>query len=247
MPTPHELLSARAEILDVLSDAGSHHETEFVSTAAANAGLRGIGANQALVIVGNSVDQVDRSDPQLASRRLRVAVRNALAELVRDGDVVAVSGSASAIGSETINLQQVFGSSTSTGSVQITVERDSLRNEGGDCRWRLASHPEGPRAQLARTDLSSGLEPLLGPRGLEVLEEAVRCFHRGRFLAAVDLLAAASEAAWFGVAAVASGADSKLDALVARGEMVAEVTEHTTSVMSAKKVLAGATRNDLRA
>lgn len=156
-------------------------------------------------------------------------------------------GSSYGVQTESVQIRHVRGSSTTTGSVSVPIDRAALGGHDSDCRWRLTVNSDSLRLLLARTDMANGLEELLGPRGLEVLQEAIQCFHRGRFLAAVDLLAAASEAAWFGVASAATGDDTKLDGLVARGEMVSEVIERTTGMLATRRILSIATRNDLRA
>jgi len=245
-PTADELLSARAVILNLLEDGASHHENEFVSAAWRDRGIRVVSSHEPMAITSADGTELTGEEPQLAGPRVRYAVRDALAELVRDGEVHATAGNASSVETDSIHIRHVSGSTTTTGGVRVAIHHAAL-GPSSDCRWRLTHRPDSPRLKMARTDLTTGLDDLLGARGLEVLQEAVQCFHRGRFLAAVDLLAAASEAAWFGVASAASGADAKLDRLVASGEMISEVIERTTNVLSARRALSSTARNDLRA
>jgi hypothetical protein len=72
-------------------------------------------------------------------------------------------------------------------------------------------------------------------------------FRQGRFLASVDLLAASSESAWFGLGRIAAKYDGKLAALVAKGEGALEVIDRPTNVMATSKILSSGARNDLRA
>lgn len=248
-PTATDILEARTYIFDVLADGATHHENAMVAQMTRARGVAATAYNHVLVI--NSVQggwtDPDPNDPQLAISRVQGAVRAALATLAREGVVVPTEGNHTQTPTIDVNVQRASGSGSITGNTQIRINRDALPASSADCRWRLANAANNPRTQLARINIGSGLEALLGARGAEVLRAAMASFHAGHFIAAADLLAAASEAAWFGVGAAAVGHDEKLDRLVIGGDMVADVIERTTNVIASQKALPTNVRNDVRA
>lgn len=111
-------------------------------------------------------------------------------------------------------------------------------------RWPPTSTTRTTRNYTTPRDAT--LEELLQPRGLIVLKEAIRCFHRGLYVAAVDLLAAASEAAWFTVGAAIQD-DAELTRLVSQGQNVADVIHRTGEGISRAGALHRQVLRDLRA
>ncbi|MFI8778090.1 hypothetical protein ACIGH6_13520 [Brachybacterium paraconglomeratum] len=86
---------------------------------------------------------------------------------------------------------------------------------------------------------------LLGARGSQVLREGIGAFQRGLFIAAVDLLGAASEAAWFGLGAYLTD-DEKLQRLVAAGDNAAEVIDRSAEGVARRNAWNKRGLNDLR-
>jgi hypothetical protein len=250
VPSSADILEARAVIHDVLSDGSTRHEEDLVGALAQKRGVPQVPAHdEQLVVMSDAGRWPPPSGDELPLVRVRIrhAVREALAHLVREGVVMATTGSIYADATNSIQIKLAHSNGSSEGSLSFPSPLPELGATGSACRWRLTDEASSPRQRLARTELADGLDDLLGVRGIEVLREALACFRQGRFLAAVDLLAAASEAAWFGVGSAAAGNDTKLDSLVARGEMVSDVIERTTAIMASLKVVSQATRMDLRA
>lgn len=241
------MFDARAMILDMLSDGGTHHESAIVNSLLARRSVGPLNQRDQLTLrrAPEGWPDVDPDDAVLVRQRVITAVREILAELWADGVITPVEGSAHGEATASIPLHLDFGGSTTTGSHSVPSRQPVFGHT--DFRWRFLRPVDHHRSQLARANLTDGLEGLLGPRGIEVLREAVECFHRGRFLAAADLLAAASEAAWFVVAAATKGSDRKLDDLVAAGENAAEVIHRTNDALMARKALPLQTLRDVRA
>ncbi|GIG23334.1 hypothetical protein Cch01nite_40580 [Cellulomonas chitinilytica] len=249
VPTGRDLLEAREVILDELADGTTRHINDLTRSMNSRRSIGVPRYDEQLVIAysDGAWPAPTGNEPPLVRKRVEYAVRESLAGLLREGLVVPTVGSAYGEGTDSITVHRTTGGSSTTGPVSFASRVVTFDLDRGNCRWRLASPTATHRALLARTDIADGLDDLLGARGTEVLREAVRCFYQGRFLAAVDLLAATSEAAWFGVASAAAGRDARLDTLVAQGEMVATVIERTTAVLASERILAPATRNDVRA
>lgn len=249
MPTGRDLLEAREVILDTLADGTTQHINDLIRSMNSRRGIGEPRHDERLVVAytDGRWPAPTGDEPTLVRKRVEYAVREASAALFREGVVVPAVGSAYGEATDSVTVHRTTGGASWTGGVSFPSRVTTFDLDGGNCRWRLADPATSHRGQLARTDIGEGLDDLLGVRGTEVLREAVRCFYQGRFLAAVDLLAAASEAAWFGVAAAAAGRDMKLDLLVAQGEMAATVIERTTAVLASERILPGATRNDVRA
>lgn len=248
-PSGRDLLEAREVILGLLEPGGTQHERDLLAEVLQRRSVPADANGQTLEVarVGEEWTALTGDEAPLAYLRLSTAIRESLARLAREGLVTPAEGTMSGGGSQSVQVRRVYGSSATTGGVSFDSQLAEFDSDGGKNRWRLAEPSGSPRLLLARESLPDGLDDLLGIRGIEVLKESVRCFHRGLFIAAVDLLAAASEAAWFGVARAAGGVDIKLDAAVAKGEPIAEVIQRTTDALAGKKVLSGPGRNDLRA
>ncbi|MFD6094592.1 hypothetical protein ACFWGN_20970 [Oerskovia sp. NPDC060338] len=245
-PSTSDLIAAREIILDGLADGTSLHANDFVQRVLAPSGIDAHGNEQIQVTRGSdgSRTTIDPNHPSLMRVRARAAVLEVLAELNANGVVVMVQGDSYNEVTDSVPVHEVYGGGSSTGNTSFPSRVPVFGHEG---RWRLLRPEAHHRHQLARENLVDGLDDVLGPRGIEVLREAVACFHAGRFLAAADLLAAASEAAWFVVGAAAHGHDGKLDDLVARGESAADVIHRTDQVIRQQKALASQTLNDVRA
>lgn len=247
-PGAADVLEARQIILDLLADGGTHHERDLQARMHAARGIPNATYDEQVVVdwteSGWTLPTGD--EPGLARLRTDAAIRQALTALVREQVVVPTEGNLHGASHSSVTVRQNRGGSA-TGPIQIERILDLLPNQATDCRWRLLHAADNPRTQLARTPISTGLDDLLGVRGLEVLSEAVACFHAGRFIAAVDLLAAASEAAWFGIGAAAAGHDTKLDKLVADGDGAAEVIERAVGVIATERTMQKTTRHELHA
>lgn len=194
-PTATDLIEARALVVDALAEGSvvslGQLEQQFLDA-------RGVPPQQyreAVSVQGQhgSVTAIDDAHPWLLRQRLRFALREVMTSLAAEGAIVRVSGG------EAPSEESMPASGPGWGGGVRFTHDHAIGPNGG--RFRLAV-TSSPRMQLAREDLATELADLLGARGAEVLAEATRAFHRGLFIAAVDLLAAASEAAWFTLASL---------------------------------------------
>jgi hypothetical protein len=77
-----------------------------------------------------------------------------------------------------------------------------------------------------RTQYVSGIEDLVGTRGVRCVQEALDSFRRGLYLSSANMLGAASETAWYTVAeAIPTASKQRTDALQA--ESTAKVVRLT--------------------
>lgn len=238
-PSTSELLAAREIILDGLAGGASLSTDELVARFLAPSRTGTIGS-EAIEAVGGPPATINPDHRVLMRVRAQAAVLEVLAELNANGIVVMATHI-----EKTVEVRTHNGMGVST--IQHELIRSWVPAFGREGRWRLLRPEAHHRHQLARENLVDGLDDVLGPRGIEVLREGVACFHAGRFLAAADLLAAASEAAWFVVGAAAHGRNGKLDALVASGTNAANVIQLTEEIIRQQKALVPQTLNDVRA
>lgn len=138
-----------------------------------------------------------RNEPYLTILRGHEAFRYAIAELLADGVVVWSAGDLyNELESTTVSF--VY----SGGGNPVSIELGSPRLEPGGSRWQLSRRATtattaGHWELLGRDDFLEGLEPLLGSRGRQCLVEAHAAYRHRLWLAAANLLASASEAAWY--------------------------------------------------
>lgn len=181
---------------------------------------------------------LNEADPLLQQQRIDYALREVFAQLVAEGAVLPVEahGSAPAVGSVYVQ--------NSSGTTSFDYEHHYAQfSQTG--RWKSATAP-AHRSALANVNLPDELPELLGPRGVQVLAEAIRCFHKGLFVAATDLLAAASEAAWFKLGGYIAD-DAQLADLVKSGTNAAKVIERTADSIQRTRAWNAQQLNDLRA
>jgi len=248
-PSPTDVLRAREVILDCLADAETHHERDLIAKLAGLSGVESSALGEQVTVsrTADGWSTLTGKEPAVVWLRSESAIREGLAALAREGVIMATVGTMHREAARSIPLRRVDVGHVATGSASMPDRSPALPSHRGDCRWKLVENASSPRFLLARTSIVDGLEDLLGHRGIEVLREAVLCAHHGRFIAAVDLLAAASEAAWFGVGLAAVGRDNRLDQLVASGDGAANVIERTFNLIAVSNALSTAVRNDVRA
>lgn len=246
LPTAGDIVEARGEVMNTLAEMGTCNRETFAINILRRRGVAPaaqFGEVMQVTRDGDGEQVVDLEDATIVRQRIDFAVREALGQLSAEGLVLQAAGSYH--GPDNVHVPAEEKGRWGGG---ITVE-DSAPRWGGDgwnSRWRLTRPADHPLQQLARADVAAGLDELLGVRGIAVLNEAVRCFGRGLYMAAVDLLAAASEAAWFSVAARVTD-DVKLVDSVAAGENAADVIHRTSESLGRQKVLNRHVLNDVRA
>lgn len=245
-PTHSDLLEARAYVLEHLSN-GAALEREIVT---------GFLARKDFTLPRMPEVSIDLADPgwsdavlstpSVIAVRLREAVRSVLSDLYRDGSIAQLAAGEHGDAGTTVQVSTSHGSSGTRGSGTVPHAGFSVFPEPGK-RWSLVIQQEHPRHVYGRSELAADFDELLGPRGVEVIREALACFRSARYLAAVDLLAAASEAAWHGVARAGRGHDDKLDRLVNAGTNAAEVIQRAYDLLARGKVIDKQQLNDVRA
>ncbi|MGP9843340.1 hypothetical protein [Brachybacterium sp. 107] len=220
-PGGRDLVEARKIVLQLLSGLPSSSNGDIYKAVLDAHGLTSESAREPLKVDtphGRQVEDVDPSHPAVWSRRLRFATDHVLHELYTNGVISPASGDSYRASGDSIPVR---GNSWN-GSVQYEHHHTPPPPYG---RWKMAGVPS-LRAELAREDLPERYLELLGVRGSQVLREGIGAFQRGLFIAAVDLLGAASEAAWFGLGAHLTD-DVKLQRLVAAGDNAAEVIDRS--------------------
>ncbi|MBP2382827.1 hypothetical protein [Brachybacterium sacelli] len=239
-PEGRDLAEARTIILNVLADTPSSSKVDLYAAVLSAHGLTSESANEPLKVDtphGRPVDDVDPSHPAVQSRRLRFATDHVLHELYTGGVISPASGDHYSASNDSIPVR---GPSWG-GSTQFQHHHTPAPQFG---RWKLAGVPS-IRAELAREDLPEQYIELLGGRGSQVLREGIGAFQRGLFIAGVDLLGAASEAAWFGLGAWLKD-DLKLQRLVAAGDNAAEVIDRSAEGVARRNVWNKRGLSDLR-
>ncbi len=159
-------------------------------------------------------------DPVVASLRAVHAVRWALARLIGEGEIMLAPANHNEPNPQNVSVR--FQGSGD--SVQVRVHSPDLTPEAGSYRYMLIGPKnDGPEALLPIEETLEGLADLLGERGMRLVRESWRARHRGLFVAAASLLAAASEAAWFNLGRSIAQPDTRLYKEVDDGEQVATV------------------------
>lgn len=239
-PRGRDVAEVRALVLERLGQAPSLSVRELEAAVFAANDLTTESLREAVPVEGYGTSATVQGDshPAIRAQRLQFALEEVLHGLYAEGIISPSAGDLYGAASGSIPAR---GSSWS-GSLQFEHHHTPAP---AFSRWKLASS-SSVRAELAREDLPSTFEELLGPRGSEVLREGTRAFHRGLFIAAVDLLGAASEAAWFGLGTRVSD-DGQLADLIARGQNAAAVIDRTADAISRGKAWESRGLNDLRA
>lgn len=239
-PTARDLTDARAVALDALRASSSATMGDLENALHAARGVRPADRNERVRVQGHShvnAQHIDEESPLIVQKRLHFALREALSALRAEGVIVTADGdiygkAEDSVAAEGDNWQ---------GSVQFRHDY-SPAPQGRIKLNQSSSH----RLELANATFVTDIAHLLGQRGTEVLHEAIRCYHRGLFLAGVDLLAAASESAWFVLASLIK-TDARLSQHVSAGTNAAEVINRAFEAISRAGVVDRHALNDVRA
>lgn len=214
-PTDAEVVRAKQVIIDALQTGGSVPTGDLVATVITDGGGESAQGRDDFIQLHGAIrngDPVDPDQPIIKTTRLRLAANEALAALATDGDLTAVARP-----SPGGNLQLPTGNMSSgggwRGSTAVVADQPILQEA-----YRLSRrHLDKPALTEIVASLNADpLADLLGPRGVRCFGEAVLAFRRGLYLAAVNLAAASSEAAWFalGTAAVPSARGTALQTAI---------------------------------
>jgi hypothetical protein len=124
-------------------------------------------------------------------------------------------------------------------SVPVVVHSPYIGDHGSTPRF-VSVRPtadDSVDVLLPVEEMIAGLDAVLGPRGMQLVRESRRSLHRGLYLAASSLLAAASEAAWFNLARAVKQPGAKLQGLIESGRDIAEVIRLTEQHLTEIRVV----------
>ncbi len=189
-PSTADIARATEAVLDELS-RGTRPTSGLAAVAAAALGAPTSGIDNVYNAGDGSSSTVDADAPVLAIRRAGVAGRLALAKLVAAGQIVP----AIYPGAVSIDVVITNSMSRSQGPVQVPADQVALAGEA----YRLAPGLD-PATALPLSLVEPWLAqagPLLTRRTERTLGEALAAGRRGLYQAALTLLGAVSEGAWY--------------------------------------------------
>jgi len=189
-PSTADIARATEAVLDELS-RGTRPTSGLAAVAAAALGAPTSGTDNVYNAGDGSSSTVDADAPVLAIRRAGVAGRLALAKLVAAGQIVP----AIYPGAVSIDVVIANSMSRSQGPVQVPADQVTLTGEA----YRLAPGVD-PATALPLSLVEPWLAqagPLLTRRTERTLGEALAAGRRGLYQAALTLLGAVSEGAWY--------------------------------------------------
>lgn len=192
-------MRARQVLTEVLADGRRVSRETLINAAVRDGGGEptiGVDRRIELFSVIRSRERLNVDHSIIKSHRLRLAAMEALAAMACDGDVTPVVAPTSDGELQLPVSDTAPGGGGSTGSTSVSVDVHIL-GEAYRLSRRLLLSP-GLSDVLTSLD-ADPLTDLLGARGARCYQEAVVAFRRGLYLAASNLLAAASEAAWYGL------------------------------------------------
>jgi hypothetical protein len=239
-PTARDLLEVRALVIEALRESSSLAMSDLEEVIYRAREIEAPAGSDYVRVEGHShlnATGIDSDSPILHRKRLHFALREVLATLTAEGALIAASGDHYG------KTQDSVPAAGASWRGSVSFAHDYAPAPQG--RMKLNSTP-AHRLELIDSSLVDELRELLGPRGFEVLNEGIRCYHRGLFIAAVDLLAAASEAAWFTLATLFPK-DEKLSQHAAAGTNAAEVISRTRDALGRDKIATRHTLTDLHA
>jgi hypothetical protein len=196
-PTPERLATAKAWLVGQLNDRGS------VSWGQAGQYVAELNIPHPSASGRDPRDPANQED-QLAYWQAWLDVRYALYELVQQGFLVAtVQGINTADPGGIWNTEGPRIALGEPGQPSTETEFPTVPLIGGEYRWSIAeSAQRSARLELYDADLFLRKAELavFGGRVRRCVEEAIACYRADLFLAAANMLGAASEAAWHEIA-----------------------------------------------
>lgn len=226
-PSEADVLVARGSILAALAESSQPVLlTEFEDRWLAAVGGQRPAERSRLIALpatepGRRLADPNPDDPHLVEFRGRHAVRRALAQLIAEGVIARGEGNQYQPQPENIPVDYQGGSA----GVRVLVHSPLIGDRSSTPRF-MPVRPlgtEGSEILLPTEELLSGLDGILGARGMTMVRESRRSLKHGLHLASSSLLAAASEAAWFNLARAVPSPSQALARRVDDGRDVAEV------------------------
>jgi len=189
-PTRADVLAAKQVALATLADRGVARPRDIEAVIRAHESVpEAVGWSGEVLDLPRDADPavvVRREDPQLARQRIESAVRLALAELEAEGVLLPVHDPE---GRAQVQVRSGNMSGGFYAPVVVVAAASAYQ--------LTAPAPEGAAGLLVADVYTAGIADLLGPRGERCIAEALRAHRRGLHLAALNMLGAASEAAWY--------------------------------------------------
>jgi hypothetical protein len=204
-PTDGEVVRAKQALLKRLSNGKPHAAVDLAWILTDEEGLPQHPPNNTYIEIAPNSDikaTLSASDPLIASQRLKLATRIAIAELAIEGLIIEIKGP-----------QNEY--------TQVPVRQGS---QSGGARVAIGNPELGSGYQLARR-FSSDILPILDPdiftadlsalmlddRMKLCIEEALKAHRHGLYLSCVNLLGSVSEGAWWLLAERLRGRSKDLD------------------------------------
>jgi len=199
VPREAEIIRARQVLVEVLTDSGRVAKDDLINAAIRDGGGQpGAGRNGHIELFSVIRDEapLDPDHPVIKTQRLRLAAMEALAAMAGDGDVTPVARPGGA-GDVQLPVSNTAPGGGGTSGSTFVIADQHLLDEAYRLSRRMLTTPD--LGEIVASLDADPLGDLLGARGVRCFHEAVLAFRRGLYLAAANLAAAASEAAWYGL------------------------------------------------
>jgi hypothetical protein len=229
--------------MEVLADGRRVAKEDLVNAAVRDGGGEpptGRDGHIELFSVIREEEALDPDHPIVKTHRLRLAAMEALAAMAGDGDVTPVARPGGAGDLQLPVSNTAPGGGGTRGSTFVEADQHLL-DEAYRLSRRMLTTPD--LGEIVASLDADPLTDLLGARGARCFQEAVRAFRRGLYLAAANLAAAASEAAWYGLGQLVVQADGTRTALRNAldndntAKVIQLVTQHLQSTAGLKTIM----------
>lgn len=243
MPREAEIIRARQVIMELLTDGGRVAKDDLINAAIRDGGgepAAGRNGHIELFSVIRDEAPVDPNHPIIKTRRLHLAAMEALAAMACDGDVTPVARPGAAGDVQLPVSNTAPGGGGMSGSTFVAADQHVL-DEAYRLSRRMLTTPD--LGEIVASLDADALNDLLGARGARCFQEAVRAFRRGLYLAAANLAAASSEAAWYGLGELvvqAGGTGTALRNALDNdntAKVIQLVTQHLQATASLKTIM----------
>jgi hypothetical protein len=229
-PTAGDVLQAKRVVLGRLSDGERVSADELRRAVVADGGGIDQPDRDAFIqlhdVLRDPSVTLDRTEPLIVRVRLELAAEEAIAELAVDGVAIAAE-SPGQPGDVSLPVGDMAGGSGWRGGHYVRVARQLL---AGTYRLERRHAADASLMEMTAALDTAALSDLLADRGQRCFDEAVRAFRRGLYLAAANLAAAASEAAWYTIANVAVAQDQRLEKPL-EDDNTAKLTQITAEIL----------------
>jgi hypothetical protein len=228
-PTAADVTSAKECILRVLVRSDSATRDELIAVVLSEAELPGQNDGQDAPLNlppgGDPERLISREMTAIARIRTLRAARIALSELAAEGVAIPIFNPSN----DNVQLSVQVGGTT--GPYLIPARTPEL----GEAYVLPDAQRVAALPLLDASIYAQNLDDLLGQRGRRCIEEGLRAHRRGLHLAAVNMLGAASEAAWYSVGERCREQDTRL-AKALDEEKTAQVISLTADLLGRVRI-----------